>query len=202
MLRTIRYCILKAATLGWIVAAAAGPSALWAVDTDGNFVIRGAGQANCTEFVRHRREGGDAYVSIAGWVDGYLTANNELRERTFSVAPWQSTELLLAALAGWCEKHPTDSLHTAVFRLTDRLVDQRLSQRSEVITIAAGGASLSVPVEVLRRVQASLRLRGHLAEAPSGEFDQPTQEALRRFQAEKSLPVTGLPDQVTLANLL
>jgi hypothetical protein len=175
-----------------------------ATDVDGNFVIRGAGRIPCVEFEAARQQRGDEFVSIAGWVDGYLTGLNESRAKTFDITPWQSTELMLSALAGWCGKHPRDSLHTAMFRMVDSINSKRLLERSETVEIPGdkGGPAYTLYIEVIRQIQLRLKLRGLLTREPNGQFDNETRAALREFQASRSLPQTGLPDQVTLANLL
>ena len=52
-----------------------------------------------------------------------------------------------------------------------------------------------------RRIQEALRERGLLAGAPSGELDEPTSAALRRFQRSEDLAQTGAPDRETLRRL-
>jgi peptidoglycan hydrolase-like protein with peptidoglycan-binding domain len=52
-----------------------------------------------------------------------------------------------------------------------------------------------------RRIQEALRERGLLAGAPTGELDEPTSAALRRFQRSQDLAQTGAPDRETLRRL-
>lgn len=52
-----------------------------------------------------------------------------------------------------------------------------------------------------RRIQEALRARGLLAEEPSGELDEATSAALRRFQRGQQLAQTGAPDRETLRRL-
>ena len=141
-------------------------------------------------------------VSIAGWLDGYLTAQNETREKTFDLVPWQNTELLLSALGSWCRTRPQDTLHTAAFRLVESLASMRLTERSPQLAVGSGAAAIHLYAAVIERIQQRLKMRGMYAGEPGGEFDAATADALRRFQREKKLPETGLPDQLTLANLL
>jgi hypothetical protein len=82
--------LVVALVLAWGGAAAAA-------DADGNFVIKGAGTATCATLQKAKAARDERYASIAGWLDGYLSAQNELRGATFDLAPWQQTELLLAA---------------------------------------------------------------------------------------------------------
>ncbi len=174
-----------------------------AADADGNFVIKGAGTASCATLLEAKAAADERYASIAGWLDGYLTAQNELRERTFDLAPWQQTELLLAALAGWCKSRPQDTLHTAAFRLIGTLEPGRLTERSERLEVGERDEAAVVVYEtVWRRVQQRLKLRGLYDGEITDSADEASRAALRRFQLERGLPATGLPDQVTLAQLL
>jgi len=50
-------------------------------------------------------------------------------------------------------------------------------------------------------LQARLRCRGYFAQRITGNFDPPTAEAVRRFQADRALPPTGIADAATLAAL-
>lgn len=187
--------LLIALILAWTMPAKAA-------DADGNFVIKGAGTASCASLIEAKAARDGRYSSIAGWLDGYLTAQNELRAGTFDLAPWQQTELLLAALAGWCRSRPQDTLHTAVFRLVESLQSGRLAERSALVTIGDDSSQVVVYSAVWERVQQRLKLRGFYDGDITGVEDARSRDALRAFQAARELPVTGLPDQPTLAQLL
>jgi peptidoglycan hydrolase-like protein with peptidoglycan-binding domain len=51
------------------------------------------------------------------------------------------------------------------------------------------------------RIQLSLNARGYCNCAIDGKFGQGTQTALKKFQKDSSLKVTGLPDTETLNKL-
>lgn len=51
------------------------------------------------------------------------------------------------------------------------------------------------------RIQAALADRGYLARHRSGELDDATRAALRKFQADEGLAATGMPDRETLSRL-
>lgn len=187
--------LVTAIVLAWGVTAAAA-------DVDGNFVIKGAGTATCATLREAKSARDSRYASIAGWLDGYLTAQNELRDATFDLAPWQQTELLLAALARWCEARPQDTLHTATFRLVETLQSTRLVERSATVEVGDDERRVVVYQAIWERVQQRLKLRGFLDGDLSGVADHRTRDALRAFQTERALPATGLPDLQTLAQLL
>ncbi|MEQ8233390.1 MAG: peptidoglycan-binding domain-containing protein [Gammaproteobacteria bacterium] len=173
-----------------------------AADGDGRFMVKGGGRASCAEFLAAHEARDDALVSLAGWVDGYLTHVNEATPETFDAAPWQSTELLLGVLTGWCRERPEERFHTAVFQLTRSLYPQRVQARSPLVEVRVGEQALVLYRATIEAMQARLRLRGLLSSAPSGVYDTATTEAIRSFQRAQDLPVTGLPDQVTLGHLL
>ena len=55
--------------------------------------------------------------------------------------------------------------------------------------------------ELVRRAQAALNAAGYLVGTPDGHAGTQTIAAVRRFQSDKSLPVTGALDQLTLSAL-
>jgi peptidoglycan hydrolase-like protein with peptidoglycan-binding domain len=177
------------------------PPAL-AADAEGRFMVKGGGRASCQIFLGAQQARSPEFVSLAGWIDGYLTALNQSEHATYDIAPWQGTELLLAAISSECRRDPAQSFHTAAFRVTESLRAARLIEHSELVTATVGETSVVLYREVVRRIQERLRLRGLFAAEPDGNYDGRTIEAMKAFQAEKELPVTGLPDQVTLARLL
>ncbi|HAZ60830.1 MAG TPA: hypothetical protein DCY89_04560 [Gammaproteobacteria bacterium] len=174
----------------------------FAADGEGRFMVKGGGRASCQTFLTAQQARNPEFVSLAGWLDGYLTALNQSETATYDIAPWQGTELLLAAISSECRKDPAQSFHTAAFRVTESLRGARLIESSELVAATVGEQSVVVYREVVKRIQQRLKLRGHFAGEPGGDYDPATIEAMKAFQAAKKLPVTGLPDQVTLANLL
>ena len=68
--------------------------------------------------------------------------------------------------------------------------------RAQAKRTPARGAS-----EVVRRAQAALNAAGYPVGTPDGRAGVQTTAAVRRFQTDKSIPVTGSLDEVTLAAL-
>lgn len=54
------------------------------------------------------------------------------------------------------------------------------------------------PISEVSGVQARLKALGHHRGAATGELDQETEDAIRKFQQAKGLPVTGAGDPATL----
>lgn len=53
----------------------------------------------------------------------------------------------------------------------------------------------------VNEIQSALAARGYLGAHRSGELDEPTARALRRFQESEGLAATGMPDRETLSKL-
>jgi peptidoglycan hydrolase-like protein with peptidoglycan-binding domain len=127
---------------------------------------------------------------------------NQTQPATFDVAPWQGTELLLSAVAVECRRDPKGTFHTAAYRVTTGLQEGRVREKSPLVTARVGDQSVVLYAEVVNRLQRRLAGRRLLATPPSGQFDAATIAAVKAFQREQQLAVTGLPDQITLGRLL
>lgn len=173
-----------------------------AADVEGRFIVKGGGRIDCGQFLTAMEAKGTEYISLAGWLEGYLSFANQQEPDTFDLAPWQSTELLLSAIAGHCRQHPEKSFHQSAFHLLQGLKAGRLARKSEPVTATVGERSVVLHADIVMRLQQKLKLRGLLVGEPTGLYDKATVEAVRRFQRDKELPITGLPDQLTLVNLL
>jgi len=66
---------------------------------------------------------------------------------------------------------------------------------------AKGNPASQRASEVVSRAQAALNAAGYAVGAPDGRAGAQTLAAVRRFQSDKSLPVTGALDQLTLSAL-
>jgi hypothetical protein len=173
-----------------------------AADQEGRFMVKGAGIATCEAFLAAQQARGPEFISFAGWLDGYLTFLNQAEAGTFDVAPWQGTELLLAAVAADCRRDPTATFHAAAYRIARGLRPGRLPAKSPPAAARVGEQSVVLYEEVIVRIQQRLKLRGLYDGEVSGRYDPATAAAMRAFQRENQLPETDLPDQVTLAKLL
>jgi hypothetical protein len=67
--------------------------------------------------------------------------------------------------------------------------------------VAMGSGQMVVSPENVRRAQEALKIKGYNPGAASGNLHPGTQEALRSFQKDNDLPVTGVLDQSTAAKL-
>ncbi len=174
------------------------PGAASAGDAEGRFAAKGAGQTTCQQFLTSMEAQGDDLRLYAGWVDGYVTAFNMLREETFDLAPWQSVELLVLKLQAFCRANPESPFMDGMNQLALALYPDRLTEPSEIVSVQVGTQRGVLYKAVLDRIEAKLRELGHLAETPEGDPALASVEAIRAFQTAEGIPVTGLPDQATL----
>ena len=172
-----------------------------AADADGHFAIKGLGLQSCADYLAAREAQSPQYHQFGGWMNGYLSASNRYEDDTFDLVPWQSTGMLAAWLASVCEENRDAQFVRVVALLVNALGEERLRARSAVVEYETDEGTDYVYAEVLRRAQQRLADAGLYAGPINGALDSATKDALRRFQAERDLAATGLPDQRTLAML-
>jgi hypothetical protein len=188
--------------LALVVAAAVGPAGEAAASAEGGFAVKGNGAAPCSRFVEALEAKDAEFYVFAGWIEGYLTAINQFSPETYDVAPWQSTEVLTMMMNAYCRQRPNDLFSAGVNRMAQALQAERLTRPSRLFK-AENGSGASVPIyeAMMLRVQEALIAKGYLPAPADGAYGRQTRLALERFQRERSLPVSGLPDQRTLHQL-
>ena len=166
MLRYAAAAILAGTTA--LAGTIAGPAL--AADENDQFAVRGAGIANCQQYLDARDSRSQQYFQFGGWMNGYLSGINRFQEDTFDMAPWQSPDFLASALANYCNQNPDESFHNAVLLMAQSLAPQRLETRSEPVDIPAEGAEQPIRLyeAVLERAQAALAVALMAASAPAG----------------------------------
>ncbi len=173
-----------------------------AADPGGSFAVKGQGLTTCADFVKAVKDRDmEKIAGYVGWVSGFITASNQHTPQTFDLTPWQNVRTLTAALANYCDNNADTRFAAAAVRLGASLHRDRLSERSDLVSIEHGGATHYVYRETLRRAQAALSEKGLYSGSLDGEFGKATRAALEKFQANANLPVNGLPDQRTLLGL-
>ena len=186
---------MKRATLVVLAILAFGMPAM-AVDSTGDYRIKGLGLQACADFLRSKNSQDQGlYILVRSWVNGYLTAVNTLRPQTYDVAG----NATIGSISGWlerfCEANPGSRLETAVTNLVAALTPNRLTEKPKQPAVAIDRPTLS-------RVQQALKDRGLYEGSVDGLFGPGTQRAIAAFQRTQGLPITGEPDQGTLARLL
>lgn len=171
-------------------------------DADGQFAVKGAGSLTCTELTAVIEKEPQNTFLLAGWMDGYLTAINQLTDGVVDHAPWQSVELLLDVLVNHCAANPDDPVVRATQIVLVAMRATRLTQKVEIETIQVGDqGSFQIDRESLRKAQQQLIALGYLAGGADGRYGPNTGAAIGKFQEASQLPVTNVPDQLTLFRL-
>ena len=172
-----------------------------AADASGKFAAKGVGRASCTDFVQVVENKDGKALIYAGWIDGYISASNLYVRETYDLLPWQGSTVIFTSLRKFCRENPELDFQSAVTAMVRTLHRQRVVEQSPVVEIPIGDKTFKHYADTIRRTQERLAELGHYTVPPSGTFDSDTKWALETFQRAKSLPVTGLPDQPTLAAL-
>ena len=185
-----------------LVATAFTPGYLKAADSSGHFALRGVGLATCEQFLQASEERQENILLAGGWLEGYMTAVNQLMPKTFDIAPWQNTDTVLALVKHNCERNRDQRFFAVVTAMIQFLAENRLQEQSDRVLAEADGQRVAVYAEVMRDVQQRLIDEGLLQGNADGQFGSKTRAALQEFQKKENIQVTGLPDQVTLWRLL
>jgi hypothetical protein len=186
--------------LGLMLLLPAHP--LKAADQNHQFAALGGGVVSCARFLEARQAKDKEYFMLGGWVDGYLTARNQLSPETFTLTPWQSTDLLMGLLAQYCGKNPDAPLLRGVMLMAEALKTQRLKSASERVKVRIGSLSHDFFREVLVQMQTRLTRAGYYKGSASGDFNAETIAAMKQFQRANGLEASGFPDQKTLLKLM
>lgn len=173
-----------------------------AADEAGQFAVKGVGGVSCEVFTDQRSANLPAYARFVGWLEGYATASNQLLPETFDVTPWQTTDFIASIIDNHCSKHPKDQFMAVVLTVYREMHEERLKAQSKQVEIKEQDQRIVLYEQTLRSVQDELAAQGHYRNQSDGRFGVGTRQALMAFQRKSALPQTGLPDQLTLWNLL
>lgn len=183
------------------LALAAAPSHAQEDEERSRFAVKGRGLAPCSALTdAYRDETPDRFL-FAGWLNGYLTALQQTDPETFDLAPWQSTDFLVRYTLRYCGKNPDQPFFAAAAALATALREHRLTEPSDLILIRAEGRQGRYYQETLRQVEERLNALGLAQVDVDGTFTRESYDALKAFQRQHELEVTGLPDLPTLLKL-
>lgn len=176
--------------------------AAFAADGNGQFATKGVGALTCRQYVEARQSRPAMASAFRNWLDGYLSAVNRYEPQTYDSVPWGSGEVFAVILESHCRGAPDETFVQASQRLVLSTRNDRLPQRSPLITLSADGRSIQIYQEVLRRVQAQLADRGLYNGQLDGQYGPQSRQAIATFQISEGLDGTGLPDPLTVWKLL
>ena len=176
-------------------------SSLYAAGTQRGYAIKGAGAVSCERYITAVNKKSTEYIAFSGWIDGYNTSFNQFQPETFDIAPWQSTLLLTQALFRHCKKNPDIRFFKALTTMLQALHVKRLKKISKVVKIVSNEGVLLLYKDIVKQVQTAVNKHNNSNIKVDGQFSSETEEGLRQFQLENKIPITGVPDQMTLQML-
>ncbi|HHM05695.1 MAG TPA: hypothetical protein ENJ19_08125 [Gammaproteobacteria bacterium] len=188
--------------LGIALANALTINSVSAADADGQFAIKGVGNATCRQYLAETSKSSPNSFLFAGWLNGYLTAQNQHLKNTFDVTSWETINTLANFLGAYCQNNLDRSFYLAAATMLNALYDQHVPALSKVLTVGKGRQQVRVYEEVLRRAQNKLAELGYLKGKADGRFGPGTRAAILAYQKKLKLEETGVPDQATLFKLL
>ncbi len=169
-----------------------------AASGSGEYAVKGVGLATCKMYLDEKEKASNRYFQFVGWVIGYLSGHNRYGKDVTDIPPWQTTDLLAAFIGNYCKANPEERLVAATNRMIGALHPTRLRNSSKRVEAKAGGKTVIIYEAILRRAQQMLSERGFYTGATDGKFGPAMERAIRKFQKDKKIGVTGLPDQRTL----
>jgi hypothetical protein len=170
-----------------------------AADKDGAFAIDGIGSQPCSRFSEAAAAKDDkSVITYISWMNGFISGHNLHTDGTFDVTPWQTTELLILKMQAFCQANPETPFAQGVGGLIGSLAPHRLQSASEKVSVRNRDKAVVLYRETLESIRLALGNKGYKVPARSNDFDETFAAALEAFQADTKVPVTGLPDQLTL----
>ena len=190
----------KAALFTLATVALCAPAS--AATSGGEFAIKDAGKADCRAFIAAKAKGGEEYGRFSGWLMGYISAYNQVMPNTFDIAPWQEMDLLMALMQNFCDKNGQAKYLPAAAGLIAIIKPMRLEEKSEPVNARHNGVTVQIYRDVMKRLQTRLQEQGFYNSGIDGYYGPGTRRGITAFQRQEGVPVTGLPDQVTLYRAL
>jgi hypothetical protein len=173
-----------------------------AATQDGSFAIRGIGGDSCRDF-NQRLQSDERVPAVAlSWLLGYSTAMNRIQPDTFDVSPLTDPSAILRLVVAVCEQMPDVLVDTVAHDLLQSLATARVTTSSPMVETRAGENVANVRRETLIQMQQALIRLGHLGGTPDGVFGPQTATAMRVFQEQQGLEVTGVADSATIFRML
>lgn len=165
-----------------------------AADKAGGFVVKGTGAKTCSDFVEVAAQGGRELSQYLGYVNGYTSAYNEIREDTFDVWRWQTTDTILLLLLQHCQRDSDKNFGAALATLTRYLDDSRINANVSVVRIGTAEAGFYVYEPVYADILASLKAGGYQTTDPYA--------ALMQYKEDQKVADTKNLHQMLLLRLL
>ena len=96
-----------------VVAVPGGISV--AADTEGQYIVLGAGNDSCAKFLKEYEEGGFYALVYISWITGFVSGAGAYNDKQKSLDdnPLYDTEGLIRLIRAYCINKPLDSLANA-----------------------------------------------------------------------------------------
>ncbi|MEM9840863.1 MAG: peptidoglycan-binding domain-containing protein, partial [Pseudomonadota bacterium] len=169
-------------------------------DAAGRYAVKGAGLMPCATFTKEIAAQSDKASNALAWIAGYLTATNANAPGTFDIVSWQSEGMVAQALNARCNANPEEPLAQAIAAMVATMQPDAISAEERPVMVKVGRRERALYPSVVTRMQKALAANNE-GLSVTGSFDESTEEALRAFQKEAKLVVTGFPDSITLYRL-
>ncbi|QOL25127.1 peptidoglycan-binding protein [Thalassotalea sp. LPB0316] len=177
-------------------------SATWSADNNGQFAVDGAGAQQCSIYTNAWEQNTrDLYVFI-GWLDGYISSQNQSTENTFDLTPWQTSETMASLVYKACKNAPDDSFLVATIKVLRFIAPTKQLAQTALIKVDVGEQSVYLYQQTIDEIHLKLQALDYLKPGTPSSFGSHSEQALKQFQDKNDLAATGFPDQKTLLMLL
>lgn len=164
-----------------------------AADAGGNFAIRGLGSQTCATYLAAIAKP-DGAARYGSWLLGYASARNRMDAGTYDILPTEAGGDLVNMTAVICRSRPQMLLENAVNNLVRSIAQLRQSASSPLVQVRSGDTSVSIHQDSLKRLQGALIAKQLFRGAATGASSPQLIDALKAFQRQEGIAVTGLPD--------
>ena len=168
-------------------------STSFAADSNGAFVVKGVGTQSCADFIAVAKQGGPELSQYLGFVNGYTSAFNELREDTFDIWRWQTTDTILLLLLQRCDRQPEINFGAALTTLTRYFAESRIKTNAPGKLVGSKEQGFYLYEPVYAELEAALKNEGY----DTGDL----YAALMQYKADNQLPTTSNLHQMLLLRL-
>lgn len=166
-----------------------------ATDKKGGFAIKGVGNVPCHAYQKLVYEDDPQKYLFAGWLNGYITAQNQHLENTFDIASWEDIETLGNYLYHHCKTNPDQSFYQAATLLVSSLYDNRIVQYEGAENLSSGKQGVMVYRQVIVRMQEALKNKGYFSGEADGKVSDSFTQAVSEFQNANGVQATQMFDQ-------
>jgi hypothetical protein len=178
------------------------PGASLAADVQGNFSVKGTGQAPCKDYVIAASSKGQQAAPFLNWLAGYLSAANQYESQTYDMLSWQTDNIIALSLLSYCRANPKTPFALAAAKMVNSLRPSRVTRKGPFQILTVGKERIRLHSETILRIKSILQARAGYAGPMTAVWDKAAVQSLARFQAGQKLQATGQLDPMTLAILL